>query len=91
MKALLCVGKYNYSQCIPSSIFGRAGASVGVDWASPQGTWGVTILVGELELNQGMGQGAAGVILEFQLEHQVLFNLLPLNWDSEWVSLCMTP
>lgn len=43
---------------------------------------GPTALPGELELDQGVDQGAAGVVLAGYLERQALLNLQPLYQDS---------
>lgn len=46
------------------------------------GCHGPTALPGGLEMDQGVGQGAAGVVLAGCLEHQALLNLQPLHQDS---------
>ena len=60
----------------------------GAGWIFSQGVMGPTVLPGGLELDQGMGQGAAGVVLAGCREHQALLDLQTLHQDSPGKFVC---
>ena len=60
----------------------------GAGWSFSQGVMGPTALPGGLELDQGMGQGAAGVVLAGGREHQALLDLQTLRQDSPGKFVC---
>lgn len=60
----------------------------GAGWSFSQGVMGPKALPGRLELDQGMGQGAAGVVLTGCLELQALLDLHTLHQDSPGKFVC---